>query len=470
MKYQNLIFIFSMLIVLIIFNINATKSEIINEYNDELTNYYKTIYEYKQENQINCKFNNNDPSCETCLPYTHFKKYNTSSCMSCKLLYPDCEYCFVNGCEICAKGYKLFFDMFRNPLCQLDNDDTKCFGNVNWISRFNITNNSCLTTKFSDKEDSDKSTSWFSILMIIIAFIISSIILGYIFCIKKRNLIISPSSFVNVSHNFCSMCGKHPKKERPIQENNVITNVNNNAILEGLIVENENSDNNYISENNNNNNLNLEVNNNTNRNRIINDSERNMVNNDYKLNCDGFLCEECEIEAELNLKSGNYPKCKFCKLTIIWYINEDNFTDSKNSENSIKVNDNIKTNNVFSEENKSEVKQSNDIVKISKISREYEKNDKEKEVNNNTEENNNDTDKKEKISDEKVINGNIKLDEKMDSANLEICAVCMKLKPDAVIPCHYRPKHKLHRHCLAMYYKKNEGDKEMNCPICRGEI
>ena len=74
------------------------------------------------------------------------------------------------------------------------------------------------------------------------------------------------------------------------------------------------------------------------------------------------------------------------------------------------------------------------------------------------------------ISDEKVINGNIKLDEKMDSANLEICAVCMKLKPDAVIPCHYRPKHKLHRHCLAMYYKKNEGDKEMNCPICRGEI
>ena len=34
----------------------------------------------------------------------------------------------------------------------------------------------------------------------------------------------------------------------------------------------------------------------------------------------------------------------------------------------------------------------------------------------------------------------------------------------------YKPKHKLHRHCLTMYYKKNEVDKEMNCPICRGEI
>lgn len=66
-------------------------------------------------------------------------------------------------------------------------------------------------------------------------------------------------------------------------------------------------------------------------------------------------------------------------------------------------------------------------------------------------------------------NNNININ-KVKKKEKETCVVCFRRNPDAVIPCDNKPKHKLHKRCLADFYFSNNNSSKFNCPICRSEL
>ena len=230
--------------------------------------------------------------------------------------------------------------------------------------------------------------------------------------------------------------------------------------------------------------------------KCCNCKSSNILNfKEYVTNCKGYLCKDCYFKTKDNCNTGVYFKCCYCYLYVICFVDfinkkEKLYKEEPNVEkdciDKITVNSkNIIINNTPIETKlniKTDININNDKINDVVV---YNNSNIIKENNNNISEVYNTTNRKELLSESKIknkkliecniessdkncLNNNIKkenykVSNKNSSLVKDSCSICLEEDPDAVIPCKYKPRHKMHKYCLSNYLSSNYN----SCPLCK---
>lgn len=456
-------------ILLFLINYSLSQIESIENLLEEINTYNNLLISYKNQNQKSCVYKESDINCNECLPYTHFR-FRNSTCSNCQSIFQNCLNCFTSGCEVCKEGYALYTNLNSNniPQCAMKNESYNCELSQDYPARFNNLVSVCVL--LNNIPVKIGTYNGFTIGLVVVICICVSGSLIYFFCRNRQRFKEEQKIY---QHDFCSLCGKVNIEEYLKEKvKNNTPNINNIYYSEGAT-----SNRNNLNQNNSGLISNFNSNNN-----LSNEKEA-----DVRLNCGGFLCLSCEKNQIELFKTGNYCSCLTCGHTVIWYIivEEDEKEENNNQvlNNNINnaiindtsnLNDNLRMQNVDANNDISNIKPIKHEVVKDKTLRDYEDiNSSVIVIEDNKFENEIKTENKIiennfcKTNNHDVFNNVIK-----EEKQKEMCVICIKENPDAVIPCQFKPMHKLHRICLAEFYKSNEfkNDKLMQCPICRGNI
>ena len=419
-------------------------------YTGNISNNLNFKYSYKRlntlskdinNNKYNCVYNINDPLCERCIPYTHFK--SSAMCYNCSNHIQFCKYCsYDKGCEECYNTHKLYSTSIDLYISCIEKR-VKCSSTKKILTRFNEKIEICYED-IEDLNNDDSSISYENNYLIILVIVIvgslltTIVIICFITCILKKYFNKNTKkrknkAVYNLNHNKCSICGKCK-----------------NELLKSNV----------------------------------------SLNEENKLNCDGILCNLCIDIAKENCLKGEYVNCVECKKLVIWFVSKDkeeisindNVCNNKNIIESSNVNNiyiNQLNSNTIALKNSDLIKKeiNNNCIDISKNNNTAVNNinnsnltSKRKSILSNNKTTNVDKEIVYNCNINKYSNNHMSLDD-----NDNNCVVCFKKNPNAVIPCKYKPLHKLHDKCLADFYhsyynKCKNNAKLFLCPICRSDL
>lgn len=164
----------------------------------------------------------------------------------------------------------------------------------------------------------------------------------------------------------------------------------------------------------------------------------------FKTNCGGFLCETCYTNSQANLIYGNYFKCIDCGNFIICFFNKERKTIVGYSKE-----------NGYSEENPLDCTSNQDShISITKQKATF--SNIELNAMSNLSDNN-------KVKIIEMTNGKENVRINNFTFEEDKCVICLKVKPNLIIPCESKPMHRIHTLCFIEYLQATSNSK---CPIC----
>ena len=162
----------------------------------------------------------------------------------------------------------------------------------------------------------------------------------------------------------------------------------------------------------------------------------------YETNCGAYVCNNCSEDFESKYKEGNYFRCDDCNQIIIGY--KEDLNDAEMCSESI---DKANKSMINIEDNKKDDPYNkNEIIVI------------EGDIKNSPTNPENKVHAIKKDEEDKSI--------KDYNNDHELCCICRRADPKAIIPCHSKPHHLVHFNCLNDLFNANI----KNCPICKTEL